>query len=66
MSKFIINCETGEEMLRELSADELAQQVIDEANAQAEQVKAEAKQAARIAIADRLGLTAEELQVLLG
>ena len=39
MSKFIINCETGEEMLRELSADELAQQVIDEANAQAEQSK---------------------------
>ena len=66
MSKLIINCETGEEMLRELNADELAQQVIDEANAQAEQVKAEAKQAARIAIADRLGLTAEELQVLLG
>ena len=66
MSKLIVNCETGEEIVRELNTEELAQQSIDEANTQAEQVEAETKQAQRVAIADRLGLTAEELQVLLG
>jgi len=68
--KRIINCETGEVVDRELNEEELAQQAIDEANAQAaelaSQAEAEAKEAARQAILDRLGLTADELQTILG
>ena len=68
--KRIINCETGEVIERELNDEELAQQAIDEANAQAaklaSQAEAEAKEAARQAILDRLGLTADEAKLLLG
>jgi len=68
--KRIINCETGEVVDRELNEEELAQQAIDETNAQAaelaSQAEAESKEAARQAIADRLGLTLDELKLLLG
>ena len=43
MSKLIVNCETGEEIVRELNAEELAQQAIDAANAAAKKAEAEAK-----------------------
>ena len=65
--KRIINCETGEVIERELNAEELAQQKIDEAKAQAElakiQAKAEAKAAAQAKLA-ALGLTVDDLQAL--
>jgi hypothetical protein len=66
MSKLIINCETGEETLRELNKAEKDQQKIDEAIIAAEKVEAEAKQVARQAILDRLGLTADEAKLLFG
>jgi hypothetical protein len=70
MSKSIINCENGEVIVRELSAEELAQQAIDQATTQAEaELKAAelaAKAQARQAILDRLGLTEEEARLLLG
>ena len=66
MTKLIINCETGETVERELNAEELAQQVIDEAEIAAQQADAQAKATVRQAILDRLGLTAEEAQLLLG
>jgi len=44
--KTIINCETGETVERELNAEELAQQVIDEAAYTARQVEIEAAKAA--------------------
>ncbi len=66
MSKLIINCETGEETLRELTKAEKDQQKVDEANIAAQKVEADAKAAAKQAIADRLGLTADELKTLLG
>jgi len=62
----IHNSETGEIITREFNADELKQLAIEEKAIKAEQAKAEAKAIARQAIADRLGLTADELQVLLG
>lgn len=62
----IHNSETGEIITREFNADELKQLAIEEKAIKAEQAKAEAKATARQAIADRLGLTADELQVLLG
>lgn len=66
MTKLIVNVTTGETIERELNAEELAQQAIDEAKIAAAQVEAEAKATARAAILDRLGLTAEEAQLLLG
>ena len=66
MSKLIVNCETGETVERELNKAEKDQQKIDEAAIAIIEVEAEAKATARQTIADRLGLTADELQVLLG
>ena len=64
--KSIYNCETGETEIREFSPDELKQIAIDVKKDAALQAEAQAKAAARQAIADRLGLTADELKVLLG
>jgi adenylate kinase len=64
--KRIINCETGEVVERELTDEELAQQVEDEKVIAEIQAEAEAKAAARQAILDRLGLTKDEAKLLLG
>ncbi len=61
-----INCETGEEILREATKAEkddakIRQQIVADREAEAE-----AKEAARQAILDRLGLTADEAKLLLG
>jgi hypothetical protein len=66
MTKLIINCETGETVERELNKAEKDQQKIDEAAEKAIQAEAQAKATAKQAIADRLGLTADELKLLLG
>jgi hypothetical protein len=57
---------TNEVIDREMNAEEYAQYQADLAADKAEQAAAEAKAAAKSAIVDRLGLTADELQVLLG
>ena len=63
-----INCETGEVIERELTADELAQREADAKAAEAEkaaQDKAAAdKAAARQAVYAKLGLTADEIAAL--
>jgi uncharacterized protein YhdP len=66
----IVNCTTGEEIVRDATADEIAQiklDAIDNKNQQ-EQFKAEAqaKAIAKAAILDRIGLTADELKTILG
>jgi hypothetical protein len=66
MSKLIVNCETGEEITRELTKAEKDQQKVDEAEIAAQQAEAEAKETARQAVLDRLGLTADEAKLLLG
>ena len=69
MSKLIINVETGEETLRELNSEELAQQAIDELRAQevqlAHQAEAEAKATAKAALLEQLGITEEQARLLL-
>jgi vacuolar-type H+-ATPase subunit H len=69
MSKLIINVETGEETLRELNAEELAQQAIDEANVAAAKAiadaEAEAKETAKAALLEQLGITEEQAKLLL-
>jgi hypothetical protein len=67
--KTIVNCETNEVTNRELNAEELKQQKIDDA-ATAKQLKLEAEEAsakaeAKAKLLARLGITAEEAQLLL-
>lgn len=64
--KIIHNAETNEIIEREYTDEEMAQYELDVANEEAKRAEAIAKQAQREAIADRLGITAEELKVLLG
>ena len=65
MTKLIVNCETGETVERELNAEELAQQAIDEIEVAAIEAEAEAKATAKAALLSKLGITAEEAQLLL-
>jgi len=62
----IVNCETGEEIVRDANAEEIAQMELDAANAAAAKAEAEAKAIAKAAILDRIGLTADELKTILG
>ena len=68
--KRIINCETGEVTERELNKAEKDKQKLDEAEiAEAiviAEAKLETKETAKQAILDRIGLTADELQTILG
>ena len=68
--KRIINCETGEEIVRELNKAEKDQQKLDDAKTSKElaifEAEAEAKAIAKAAILDRIGLTADELKTILG
>jgi predicted flap endonuclease-1-like 5' DNA nuclease len=62
----IVNCETGEEIVRDATAEEIAQIETNASNAQAKKAEAEAKETAKAAILDRIGLTADELKTILG
>jgi hypothetical protein len=62
----IVNVETGEEIIRDANAEEIAQMELDAANAAAKQSEAEAKAAQRQALLTRLGITEEEARILLG
>ena len=62
----IVNCETGEEIIRDANAEELAQLEICVANELAMQAEADAKETAKAAILDRIGLTVDELKTILG
>jgi len=68
-TKIIVNCETGEVSEVELTAAEVKQREADAvayAKAKADEEQAAAEKAeAKAAIADRLGLTADELAILL-
>ena len=62
----IVNVSTGEEIVRDANAEELAQMEIDAANEVKRKAEAETKIAQRQAILDRLGLTADEAKLILG
>jgi hypothetical protein len=66
MSKLIVNVETGETVKRELNKAEKDQQKIDEAQIAVFEAEAETKATAKAGILDRIGLTADELQTILG
>jgi hypothetical protein len=60
------NCETQEEIIRDATSAEIAQMAKDKAESDARKAEAEAKEAAKAAILDRIGLTADELKTILG
>jgi hypothetical protein len=62
----IHNLGTNEVIDREMNDAEFSQYLTDQAIRVEEKAEAEAKATARQAILDRLGLTAEEAQLLLG
>ena len=62
----IVNVETGEEVVRDATADEIKQMQANANAALAQKAEAEAKEIAKAAILDRIGLTADELQTILG
>ena len=62
----IVNCETGEEIVRDANADEIAQMSIDAADDKAAKDAIQAKETAKAAILDRIGLTADELKTIFG
>jgi len=62
----IVNALTGEETWRDYTDAEIAEVEAAQAEAAKTLLEAEAKEAARQAVLTKLGLTAEEAQVLLG
>jgi len=60
------NCETQTEIIRDATDAEIAEMELDAANYAAKQAEAETKAAQRQAILDRLGLSQEEANILLG
>jgi hypothetical protein len=61
-----VNCETGEETIRDATAEEIAQMELDATYAKARKAEAKAIETAKAALLTRLGITAEEAQLLLG
>jgi hypothetical protein len=62
----IVNVQTGEELEREMTVEELSQLESDATNNAAKIKKQAAKDAARQAVLDKLGLSADEVAALLG
>lgn len=62
----IINAETGEEIEREMNADELAQHKKDIESIKEERKLEAERKAKREALLERLGITEEEARLLLG
>jgi hypothetical protein len=58
--------ETGEVIVRDMTADELKQRKIDDEVAEAQLAAEQQKAQAKAAIIAKLGLTADEAKVLLG
>jgi len=61
----IVNCETGEEIVRDATVAEIAQMELDATNAQTRKAEAEAKATAKATLLSKLGITEEEAKLLL-
>ena len=60
-----INLTSGEEIERDMTAEELAKLEIDKASEAQRQANAQAKAVAKAALLERLGITEEEAKLLL-
>ena len=61
----IHNTETGEIVERDMTPEELAQHQKDLANAETERIKKQEKAAAKQALLEKLGISADEAKLLL-
>ena len=61
----LVNAETGEEVVREMNAEELLQWDKDIAEAQSAKAEAAAKAADKAALLTKLGITQDEASLLL-
>ena len=61
-----VNCETGEEIVRDATAAEVSQMQLDAVSAATRKAEAEAKATQKAALLSKLGITAEEAKLLLG
>ena len=61
-----VNCTSGEEIVRDATAAEIAEIETRQAEVTAKEAEAEAKEVTRQAILNRLGISAEELKTILG
>ena len=61
----IIDCNTGEEIIREMTPDEIAQYEVDKANSIANKQKKLDQEAAKEALLAKLGITVDEAKLLL-
>jgi len=61
----IVNIQTGEETVRDATAEEIAQIELDATNSAAEKAEAETKETAKAALLTQLGITAEQARLLL-
>lgn len=67
LTALIVNAETGEETIRELTAEEIAereQMAAEQAQREAEQAAKEAARLSALAKLEQLGLTKEEIEAL--
>jgi hypothetical protein len=65
MNKLIHNITTGEIIVRDLTADELAEFEAEQIRLEAENKKIKERQKAKAALLERLGITEEEAKLLL-
>ena len=61
----IVDCTTGEEIIRDANAEEIAQMKANTIAYENAKTEAEAKATAKAALLDKLGISAEEAQLLL-
>ena len=61
----IVNVETGEEIVRDATTEEIAQMSIDAADDKAAKDAIQAKATAKAALLTQLGITAEQAKLLL-
>lgn len=62
----VINCNTGEEIVQDANAEQIAEFAKIATDKAAAQAEAQARETQRQAILDRLGLTADEAKLILG
>lgn len=61
-----VNCETGEEIIRDMTAQEIAQDQADQLEHEAKIAKIASDATAKAALLAKLGISAEEAALLLG
>lgn len=61
----IVNCITGEEIVRDATSEEIAQIETQAENDAVAQAQAKAKEIAKAALLNKLGITTEEARLLL-